>query len=204
MANLIETPRLLLRPFERDDAVAAHAWFGDPVVMRYAPSGPDASVGVTRERLGRYEAHQARHGFSKWLVFERASGQAIGDAGLLVLEGDARPERWRRGSDDDGAGPLGEAARDGESSRESWIDLGFRFQRRSWREGYATEVGAAWVSVAFGSLGVDRLNAFVHPDNIPSMKVLERLGFREDGPDQVQGMPAVCFTLRRRGQLRKL
>jgi len=33
MANLIETPRLLLRPFERDDAVAAHAWFGDSVVM---------------------------------------------------------------------------------------------------------------------------------------------------------------------------
>ena len=200
MANLIETPRLLLRPFGRDDAAAAHAWFGDPVVMQYTPSGPDASVGVTRERLARYEAHQARHGFSKWLVFERSSGHAIGDAGLLVLEGDARPERWRRGGEDDAAGPPGEPA----ASRAAWLDLGFRFERRSWRKGYATEVGAAWISVAFGSLGLDRLNAFVHPENIPSMKVLERLGFQDDCEDRVQGMPAVCFTLHRRGQLRKL
>jgi RimJ/RimL family protein N-acetyltransferase len=200
MANLIETPRLLLRPFDRDDAVAAHAWFGDPVVMKYTPTGPDASVDVTRDRLVRYDAHQARHGFSKWMVFERSSGQAIGDAGLLVVEGDARPERWRRGGDDEAAGPAGQPI----ASREAWLDLGFRFERRSWRKGYATEVGAAWISVAFGSLDLDRLDAFVHPENIPSMKVLERLGFREDGPDQVQGMPAVCFTLRRRDRLTKL
>lgn len=202
MANLIETGRLLLRPFERDDAVAAHAWFGDPVVMKYAPSGPDASVAATRERLGRYEAHQARHGFSKWLVFERSSGTPIGDAGLLVLEGDALPDRWRAGEAAATAG-AGEAGVE-VGQRRVWIDLGFRFQRRSWGQGYATEVGAAWVSVAFGSLGFDVLNAFVHPDNIASMKVLERLGFLDDRPDTVQGMPAICFTLRRLGRLKKL
>jgi len=197
MANLIETQRLLLRPFDPDDAVAAHAWFSDPVVMKYTPSGPDASLSVTRERLARYDAHQAEHGFSKWIVFERASGQPIGDAGLLVLEGDARPDRWRSGAAADQAG---EAA----PLRGPLIDLGFRFQRSSWRKGYATEVGAAWVSVAFGSLGLDRLDAFVHPENVASMKVLERLGFLDDCRDLVQGMPAVCFTLRRLGRLRKL
>ena len=127
MANLIETQRLFLRPFEPDDAVAAHAWFGDPVVMKYTPSGPDASVGATRERLARYEDHQARHGFSKWLVFERSSGRAIGDAGLLILEGDARPDRWRRGGEGGAPAEPGEAG----ARRGPWIDLGFRFQRGS-------------------------------------------------------------------------
>jgi len=199
MANLIETQRLLLRPFEDDDALAAHAWFSDPVVMKYTPSGPDASLAVTRERLARYQAHQSRHGFSKWLVFERSSGQAIGDAGLLILEGDARPDRWRG---------VGAAAADhpveAEAHRGPLIDLGFRFQRSSWGKGYATEAGAAWVSVAFGPLGLDRLDAFVHPDNLASMKVLERLGFLDDCQDRVQGMPAVCFTLHRRGRMRRL
>ena len=60
--NIIETGRLLLRPFDPDDTNAARAWFGDPLVMKYAPSGPDTSVARTRERLARYEAHQARHG----------------------------------------------------------------------------------------------------------------------------------------------
>jgi RimJ/RimL family protein N-acetyltransferase len=173
MANIIETPRLILRPFQRDDAIVASRWFSDPIVMRYTPSGPDTSLARTRERLERYEAHQARHGFSKWLVVERASGHPVGDAGLLVLES------------------------------EGWIDLGFRFEQRSWGKGFATEVGAAWVSVAFGDLGLEQLGAFVHPENIASMRVLERLGFRDEDTRTVQGMPAVTYVLQRLARLTK-
>jgi RimJ/RimL family protein N-acetyltransferase len=174
MANIIETPRLILRPFQADDALLASRWFSDPIVMRYTPTGPDATPARTRERLAGYEAHQAQHGFSKWLVVERATGHPIGDAGLLVLE------------------------------KEGWTDLGFRFERPSWGKGYATEAGAAWVSVAFGDLGLERLGAFVHPENIASMKVLERLGFRDEATGTVQGMPAVTYTLQRLGRITKL
>ncbi len=41
----IETTRLILRPFGPTDAEAAFGWFGDPVVMRFTPTGPDASIG---------------------------------------------------------------------------------------------------------------------------------------------------------------
>lgn len=191
-SNLIETGRLLLRPFETDDAIAAHAWFGDPLVMQYAPGGPDANLARTRERLARYQAHQARHGFSKWLVCERSSGQPIGDAGLLIVEGDDLPIAWRADpSRDEHLARVG-------ATPPVWIDLGFRFQRSAWRKGYATEVGAAWVSVAFGPLGVNTLRAFAHPENLGSLKVLERLGFLDDRRDTVRGMPAVCFALHRR------
>ena len=188
--NIIETGRLLLRPFEDDDAIAAHTWFADPVVMKYVPSGPDVSVSRTRERLARYRAHQDRHGFSKWLVLERASGRPIGDAGLLILEGNDLPEGWRadRPSLRDEAG----------TTAPVWVDLGFRFQQSSWRQGYATEAAAAWVSVAFGSLGLNVLRAYAHPENLGSLKVLERLGFLDDRRDTVQGMPVVCYRLRRR------
>jgi [ribosomal protein S5]-alanine N-acetyltransferase len=127
VVELIETERLSLRPFSRDDAVAAHMWFGDPIVMRYTPTGPDTSVETTRDRLAGYETHQARHGFSKWLAIERSSGKAVGDAGLLVLE------------------------------KEGWIDLGFRLGQPFWGRGFATEAGAAWVSAAFGDLALNRL-----------------------------------------------
>jgi ribosomal-protein-alanine N-acetyltransferase len=173
MPDLIETPRLILRPFQLDDAIVTHRWFGDPIVMRYTPSGPDASLARTRERVAGYVAHQTRHGFSKWLVVERASGQPIGDSGLLVLQD------------------------------EGWTDLGFRFERRSWGKGFATEVAAAWVSVAFGDLGLDALGAFVHPENLASMKVLERLGFLDERKGTVQGMPAVTYALQRLARLTK-
>ncbi len=96
MRDRIETDRLILRPFEPTDAETAFRWFGDPIVMRFTPTGPDKSVGETRARLARYQKHQQAHGFSKWLMLDADSGDFIGDSGLIVL-----PEY-------------------------SWIDLGFR------------------------------------------------------------------------------
>jgi [ribosomal protein S5]-alanine N-acetyltransferase len=147
MQNRIETERLILRPFEVSDAGAAFAWFGDPVVMRFTPTGPDKSFEDTEARLALFMEHQKAHGFSKWLVLNRASGVAIGDSGLLVL-------------------------RD-----YGWIDLGFRLAQPYWGKGFATEVASVWVRAAFDEFGLGRLGAFAHPENRASIRVLETLGF---------------------------
>jgi RimJ/RimL family protein N-acetyltransferase len=86
MRHQIETLRLCIAPFNGDDVAAAFAWLSDPDVMRFSPTGPDRSMGETKKRLARYIDHQTLHGFSRWIIRERASGQAIGDAGLVVLE----------------------------------------------------------------------------------------------------------------------
>ncbi len=80
--DLLETPRLLLRPFAADDAVLVHRIYSDPEVMRYVATGPMESIAVTERLLSDYVAHQRRHGYSFWAVIERASGSLIGDAGL--------------------------------------------------------------------------------------------------------------------------
>ena len=165
MLNVVETRRLLLRPFELADAEVAHGWFGDPLVMKHTPTGIDDSVQKTRKRLAEYQTHQTTHGFSKWLITERESGRPIGDAGLLRL-----PE-------------LG------------WIDLGFRLSPSYWGRGLATEAASAWVSAAFGTLGLARLGAFVHPENTASIRILEKLGFRFERQDVVMGMRAIVFGL---------
>jgi len=80
--DLLETPRLLLRPFGPGDAAVVHGVYSDPVVMRYVATGPIKSLAVTERLLLDYDAHQARHGYSFWAVIEQASGSLIGDAGL--------------------------------------------------------------------------------------------------------------------------
>ena len=80
--DLLETPRLLLRPFAPDDAVVVHRVYSDPDVMRYVATGPMASIAVTERLLHDYNAHQRRLGYSFWAVIERSSGDLIGDAGL--------------------------------------------------------------------------------------------------------------------------
>jgi len=163
--TVIETRRLILRPFESGDVEAAFAWFGDPIVMRFTPGGPDTSIEQTKTRLAKYQKHQAAHGFSKWIILDRRLGRAIGDSGLLVLQ------------------------------EYGWIDLGFRLAQPHWGKGLATEVASVWVRAAFDDFHIDRLTAIVHPENFASIRVLEKLGFLTEGRDTVMGMNSIVFSL---------
>lgn len=174
MQNRIETERLILRPFEASDAGAAFEWFGDPVVMRFTPTGPDKSMEQTQARLTLFMEHQNEHGFSKWLILNRTSGIAIGDSGLLILE------------------------------EYGWIDLGFRFAQPYWGKGLATEVASAWVRAAFDEFGLSRLGAFAHPENRASIRVLEKLGFKVERRGMVFGMDSIVFSLETRPRDLKL
>jgi RimJ/RimL family protein N-acetyltransferase len=80
--DLLETPRLLLRPFGPGDAELVHQVYSDPEVMRYVATGPMATLAVTERLLHDYDAHQRRLGYSFWAVIERTSGALIGDSGL--------------------------------------------------------------------------------------------------------------------------
>jgi [ribosomal protein S5]-alanine N-acetyltransferase len=80
--ELLETPRLLLRPFGPGDAERIHPIYSDPAVMRYVATGPMTDFTITQRLLEDYEAHQQRLGYSFWAVIERSSGHLIGDAGL--------------------------------------------------------------------------------------------------------------------------
>ena len=165
MQNRIETERLILRPFEASDAEAAFGWFGNPIVMRFTPKGPDKSIEETRAKLAFFMQHQKAHSFSKWVILDRASGVAIGDSGLLVLED------------------------------YGWVDLGFRFAQPYWGKGLATEVAFAWLRAAFDEFRLIRLGAFVHPENIASIRVLEKIGFRTERRATVMGMDSIVFSL---------
>jgi RimJ/RimL family protein N-acetyltransferase len=161
----IETSRLILRPFEEGDAEAAFTWFGDPDVMHFTTTGPDSSIEKTKARLAKYQEHQSAYGFSKWIILDRATGSAIGDSGLLNLEEYGR------------------------------IDLGYRFAKPYWGKGLATEAAAAWVRAAFGDFHIARLTAFVHPENVASIRVLDKLGFRTEGRETIMGMDSIVFSL---------
>lgn len=165
MRATLETSRLILRPFESGDVEAAFGWFGDPIVMRFTPTGPDTSIDQTEARLAKYQQHQVIHGFSKWIILERRLGSAIGDSGLLKLED------------------------------QGWIDLGFRLAQPYWGKGLATEAASAWVRAAFDDFHIDRLTALVDPENVPSIRVLEKLRFQPERRGTIMGMNSILFSL---------
>lgn len=81
----METPRLILRPFNESDAKAAHVWFSDPEVFRFYTYGP-YSLDETAKRIREYMLHFEKHRFAKCFVLEKSTGVPIGDAGLSFTD----------------------------------------------------------------------------------------------------------------------
>jgi len=108
----ITTKRLIIRPFTPADFEAIHAVWSDPAVMALIPS-PAYDREKSWARLTEKFRHQARHGFSKWAVAEKASGTVIGECGVHYLEG----------------GPD--------------IELGYKLARAYWGQGLAAEAAHA-------------------------------------------------------------
>ena len=61
-------------------------------------------------------------------------------------------------------------------NEENDIDIGFRFFKKYWNQGYATESAKAVLDYGFNVLKIDTIIGRVAPKNIASVKILEKLG----------------------------
>lgn len=82
-------------------------------------------------------------------------------------------------------------------------ELAYRFVRAAWGRGIATEAATALADYAFDGAGLARLVAVTFPENTPSQRVLEKIGFEFDGLTDYKAFRVSHFTLtaeRRRGR----
>jgi ribosomal-protein-alanine N-acetyltransferase len=61
------------------------------------------------------------------------------------------------------------------------VDLGYRFLKNYWGEGYATEASKVCLKYGFETLALPRIIAKAMPDNIGSIKVMQKLGMTFKG-----------------------
>lgn len=149
--HAVETDRLVLRRWTRDDRVAHARLFADPDVARY-PWGR----GLTAEEAASAHAmavgHWDEHGFGYHAAVLRTTGDVIGTIGLGTP--DFLPEVMPS------------------------VEVGWRLRPDHWGAGLATEGARASLDVAFGRLELDRVIAVIEPANEASWRVAERLGMR--------------------------
>jgi [ribosomal protein S5]-alanine N-acetyltransferase len=73
------------------------------------------------------------------------------------------------------------------------VELGYTLGAAWWGRGYATEAAGAWLTCAFGTLGIREVTALAEPANVASLHVLEKLGMRRDGERLAFGRPHAVF-----------
>jgi RimJ/RimL family protein N-acetyltransferase len=128
---------------------------------------PRSSLDENREKLTRQIAHFEQHGFGMCAVDLATSGETIGAAGLQHLEG----------------GPE--------------VEVGYRFLKGHWGQGYATESAQASIDFGFDEVGLEQIVAVALETNIASRRVLEKCGLREVGLTHVYGLEHVKYEIRR-------
>jgi [ribosomal protein S5]-alanine N-acetyltransferase len=166
--QILETPRLVLREMSPDDLDFVAAMLADPEVMRYYPkcySRDEAQVWIERQ-MRRY----ARHGHGLWLAVDKATGEPVGQVGLLIQQVRGVMEK----------------------------EVAYLIHRPFWRRGFATEAGRAARDYAFEVLSRQRVIALIRPENVSSIGVARKLRLQEE-PDRIQhsGFEHIVFSLAR-------
>jgi len=174
-APTLETERLILREFRRDDLDAHAAALGDAEVMRHIGGKPMSREDSWR-RLMSGVGSWVLLGMGPWAVEQKSDGRMVGHVGFFQFERAMNPSI------------LGEA------------EMGWIFDRSVHGQGIAFEACRAALDWAEHALAADSYPAIIDLDNIPSMKLAERLGFVRQADATYRDAPIGFY--RRPGKLR--
>jgi RimJ/RimL family protein N-acetyltransferase len=146
----LTTERLVLRPFEGADLAALVVLHADPTFWWYPLRGP-MSPDDTEKFLVRVQERYEEDGYGVEAVMLRQTGALIGWAGLAVPH--FLPQILPA------------------------VEVGWRLAPDQRGLGLASEAGAAAVDFGFSRGGLDRIVSIYEPENEPSGRVMDRLGF---------------------------
>ena len=165
MNIILETDRLLLRTFTIADAPLIYELNLDPDVIRYTLD-PIKDIEHAKQVLEKVILPQyALYNHGRWAVLVKPELEFIGWCGLK-----ARPER-------------------------NEIDLGYRFIKKIWGKGYATEAAYASIKYGFDKLNLQRIVGRAMPGNAGSIRVLEKCGMTYICEEVVDDHPAKTFEI---------
>jgi RimJ/RimL family protein N-acetyltransferase len=170
-APVIETERLVLRPHNPEDFPECAQMWADPMITLYI-GGKPSSAQATWLRLLRYVGHWTWMGYGYWAVEEKATGGFIGELGFADFKREIVP-------------PLGDAP-----------ELGWALASRAHGKGYATEAVRAAVAWGDACLASRRTVCMIHPDNLASIRVAQKCGYREFERTTYAGDPTILFERR--------
>ena len=147
------TARLRLREIVDDDAPALLAIHGDPVLMRWFGSDPIADLDAARGLVRAFASWRTLvNPGTRWGIERLERPGLVGSIGLFSWN-----RQWRR------------------------CTVGYELAHAAQGQGLMREALAAVLDWGWAQMQVHRIEALIHPDNHPSIRLVRHLGFAEEG-----------------------
>jgi [ribosomal protein S5]-alanine N-acetyltransferase len=171
---VLETERLILRRITAEDEADVFAILSNPEVTRYYDLDTFTERTQARELIQRHQFQFEKEAGIRWGITRKGSPRLIGSGGLGW-------QRWNFST-----------------------ILGYELAQEFWRQGIMTEAIRAMIGYAFTEMKMNRTQATTEMENAASMRVLQKVGFQEEGVLREWGFwkgsfrDVRCFSLLRR------
>jgi ribosomal-protein-alanine N-acetyltransferase len=164
---ILETTRLILRPFQDEDIGRLAELMANRDFMRFSlgPCTREQTQTVLQKFLSWDQACLP----SQFAVIFRSNNELIGYCGFLHWHIDGADE----------------------------IEIGYRLDPDYWNRGLASEAAQAVRDHAFRDLTLPKVISLIHPDNVPSRRVAEKNGMKIERETVFRGFPTLVFAITR-------
>lgn len=163
---VLESHRLRLRRMEREDVPVLLDYWSDPEVVKHMNIPPFETQEDVWQMIHLLNGLSQSEDAIRWGIELKSSGMLIGSCGYNVWE-------------------LAGAYRG---------EIGYDLGRPYWRKGYMTEALHMLLSFGYHTMGLNRIEALVVPENASSRSLLRILGFQEEGLLREYQMTKSGFT----------
>ncbi len=151
--KVIETNRLILRPFTLEDAPAMYDnWASDNDVTKYLTWPTHQSMEISEKVIRSWISEYVKDDYYQWCIEWKATHEAIGSISVVHIN------------------DVTEA-----------VEVGYCIGQQFWNLGITSEALLAIVQFFFEEVGVNRIEARHDINNPNSGKVMKKCGFEEEG-----------------------
>ena len=165
---VVETPRLILREYRIEDFPHFVTVWSDPEVVRYIGGRPFTEE-ESWTRFLRNIALWPMLGYGYWAATEKSTGRYVGDIGFADFKREIEP------------------------SLKGVPEIGWVLASWSHGKGYATEAARAAIGWLESTLGAQRTVCIIDEGNRASVRVAEKLGFKEFARSAYKNAQVVMF-----------
>ncbi|NMM45788.1 GNAT family N-acetyltransferase [Rhodospirillaceae bacterium KN72] len=148
--HAVETDRLLLRRWLDKDYAPFAEICADPAVMRYIGNGSTRTAEQASKAIIKFETEWAEKGYGLFAVEQKQTGEFIGFTGFS----------W--------PGFLPEVLPS--------VEIGWRFSKHCWGNGYASEAASAALSYGTSALHLTDIVSIYQIGNAASERIMQKLG----------------------------
>ena len=162
---LLETSRLVLKPWTVADIDALHRLWTDADVRRYLWDDVVVSRDRAEQTVAQTIDYAERSGIGMWCIYRRESPNLIGFCGFRFIE----------------------------DSQD--VEILYGLTPAVWKQGLALEACIAAINYGFAAILFEQVFGRTDVPNVASVRLLERLGMEFKGQTMIGDLPTLVYCL---------